>query len=113
MNIAETEVHPDSLENFRATRDKQYKTFIYQEAMVGENICVETLFKITDREIAAGRMPHNHSCRNLALEAVAAPHLTRQQLIKTKRGESENLHTPDKIKTSSLLDRIRSWIFKR
>lgn len=87
MDIAESSIFPDDLEVFKKARDQQYKTFIYQESMVGENICVETLFAVTQREIDAGRMSIEHSCRKLAEEAVAAPHLTRAELFEDKEGE--------------------------
>ncbi len=95
MDVAETTIHPDDLDAVKIARDKQYKTFIFQEATVGEHICVETLYSVTQREIMAGRMPLNHSCRQLAEQAMAAPHLSRNDLLmenhdQPKHQSSEN-----------------------
>jgi hypothetical protein len=87
MDIAESTILPEDVEVFRNAREQQYKTFIYQESMVGENVCVETLYAVTQREIDAGRMSIEHSCRKLAEEATAAPHLTRAELLQEKLGE--------------------------
>lgn len=53
MDIAESTVAPEDKKAFQDTRLKQHKTFIVEEALVGENVCVETLHAITQREIAA------------------------------------------------------------
>jgi hypothetical protein len=81
MDVAEATIHPDDLEIFKDARDKQYKTFIYQESTVRGDICVETLDLVTQREIKAGRMPLNHSCRKLAEQAMAEPYLSRNDLL--------------------------------
>ncbi len=81
MDIAETAIHPEDLEKFREAQRKQYKLFIYQEAMVGENVSVDTLDAITLREIAAGRMSLDHPCRQNALAGMAEPHYSRGELL--------------------------------
>jgi hypothetical protein len=69
----------DPLAEFRAARDKDYKIFILQESLVCGNICAETLYAVTQREIAAGRMKPHHSLRQLAVVQIAAPRATRAQ----------------------------------
>ena len=81
MDIAETTVAPEDLKTFQGARLKHYKTFIVQEALVGENVCVETLNAITQREIAAGRMTPDEELRKTAEMGMAAPHLSRAELM--------------------------------
>ena len=108
MDIAETVIQPVDLDRVRAARDRQYKTFIFQESMVGESICVETLYTVTLREIDAGRMLHYHSCRKIAVDAIAASHLTRNELL-INRNEKEQ---PLLIQNNTLGKKIRSWFSK-
>jgi hypothetical protein len=81
MDIAETVVAPGSLEAFRDARHRHYKTFVLQECMVGTNVCAETLDEVTRREIDAGRMAEDDELRNLAKMSMAAPHLSRVELL--------------------------------
>jgi hypothetical protein len=81
MDIAEKSVSAEDSELIRNAREQQYKTFVVQEAMVGENVCVETLYAVTSREIIAGRMDESNSLRQLAIDGTSAPHLTRAELI--------------------------------
>ena len=81
MDIAESAIDPEDLEVMRDAREGQYKTFIFQEAMVGENVCVETLYAVTEREIRAGRMNSDHALRKIATDGVAVPHMTRAELL--------------------------------
>jgi hypothetical protein len=81
MDIAEKSVSAEDAELIRNAREQQYKTFIVQEAMVGENVCVETLYAVTSREITSGRMDESNSLRQLAIDGISAPHLTRAELI--------------------------------
>ena len=55
MDIAETVIAPGSVDAFKDARHRHYKTFVLQECMVGTNVCVETLDKVTRREIDAGQ----------------------------------------------------------
>ena len=81
MDIAESAIDPEDLEVMRDAREGQYKTFIFQEAMVGENVCVETLYAVTEREIKAGRMDPGHTLRKIATDGIAVPHMTRAELL--------------------------------
>ena len=80
MDIAETTIAPEDLEKFREARVRHYKTFIVEEALVGTNVCVETLFAVTEREITAGRMLPDHTLRQLAVKQMVEPHLSRAEL---------------------------------
>ena len=109
MVIAEATIDPEDLENFREARRKHYASFIYQESTVGGNLCVETLNAVTLREIAAGRMTMDNSCRQLAIKAMAEPHLTREELQKM---ETDNLNKPMSAPNAppSMWMRIANWI---
>lgn len=105
MDAAESTVAPDDLEIIRTAREKQYKLFIYQEAMVGEDVCVDTLYAVTQREIDAGRMSLDHSCRRIAEDAIAEPHLNRKQLLI----EKEEKERPQSSQLKSFGHKIKSW----
>jgi hypothetical protein len=81
MDIAESTVAPEDVQIMRDTREGQYKSFILQECMVGENVCTETLYAVTEREIKAGRMDSTNSLRKIAADGISAPHLTRAELL--------------------------------
>jgi hypothetical protein len=82
MDIAENAaVHADDLETFRKARRQDYNLLVVKECMVGDNVCTDTAYAVTRREIAAGRMgADDELARGMEL-AVAAPHHTRDQLI--------------------------------
>ena len=105
MDVAESTVAPEDLETIIMSREKQYKLFIYQEAMVGEYVCVETLYAVTQREIEAGRMSLDHSCRRIAEDAMAEPHVTRAQLL----SEKEEKNGPQSTQRKSFGQKIKSW----
>ena len=80
MDIAETTIAPQDLEKFKEARARHYKTFIIEESLVGTNVCVETLFAVTEREIRAGRMSPENALHQTALNGMAAPHMSRAEL---------------------------------
>jgi hypothetical protein len=80
-DIVETTIAPENLEEFKRIRLLGYKTFIVQEALVGEHVCAETLDEVTRREIAAGRMDPSDELRQIALKGMAAPYLSRAELL--------------------------------
>jgi hypothetical protein len=87
MNIAEATIEPAELESFRKTRKQDYDRLIVKESLVGESICSETAYAVTRREIAAGRMSPDDDLARTAAAVIAAPHLSRAELIaiETKR----------------------------
>jgi hypothetical protein len=87
-NLASQGDKAKELADFRGARAYEYKALIYKECfvgldtpVVGADVSVEMLKYVTDREIAAGRMTEDHSARQLAVTASAAPHLTHAQLL--------------------------------
>ena len=81
MDIVESQLSGDDLEKFRKAREGHYKVLLTQESVVKGNICVETMYQVTTREIAAGRMPPDFSTRMIAEQGVAVPHFTRDELL--------------------------------
>ena len=81
MDFVENGLGGEDREKFRAARDQQYKILLTQESLVNGNICVDTLYQVTTREIAAGRMSPDFSTRKIAEQGIAAPHFTREQLL--------------------------------
>jgi hypothetical protein len=84
------------LEDFRKSRQTDYRVLIVKECMVGENVCTETLAAVTQREVAAGRMSEDHTLYTMAQEQVAKPHLSRAELvaIAAKKGATAALVKP-------------------
>lgn len=109
MDIAETNVAPEHLETFKDARLKHYKSFIFQETLIGANICVETLDAVTQREIAAGRMSPHDNLRRDALELVAAPHQSRAELIAIHAKQLAE-HTLAERPPKSAWRRFLDWI---
>jgi hypothetical protein len=72
---------PEDMEKFKEANLKDYRLLIVKEALVGENICTETLDAVTQREVAAGRMAQDDNLREAAVSGMAAPHLSRAELI--------------------------------
>lgn len=110
MDIAETTITPESLDIFRNARDQQYKSMIYQEALVGENICMETLDAVTLREVAAGRMSPDYSCRKLAIQGMAEQHFTRAELMAMVPAKQESVSTSKENAPKSIWRRALGWV---
>lgn len=70
-----------TLEQFRNTRLVDYRLLLTKEALVGENVCADTLYAITERELAAGRLSPDDELRLLAAKRIAEPHPTRAEMV--------------------------------
>lgn len=82
MDIAETLIAEESLDVFREARRKDYHSFIVEEALIGSNISVELLSKLTQREVASGRMSPDSNLCKIAEDGMAAPYLSIEDLVK-------------------------------
>lgn len=102
MDMVEKTIAPQDLEKFREARGQQYHSFLIQEALVGVNVCAETLLAVTSREIAAGRMTEENSIRKIAVDGYAAPHLTRAQLEEEAKGSKAE-------KEKGFMGRVKSF----
>lgn len=71
----------EGIEKFRKARRQEYNLLITRECLVGGSVCAETLYELTQREIEAGRMEPTHNFITIAVDAMAAPHYSREQLI--------------------------------
>jgi hypothetical protein len=81
LDQAEREVAPEQLGELRKVRAADYNLLLVKEAMVGENVCADTLYEVTGREIEAGRMAPDHRLRTLAVKRVSEPHPGRAEMI--------------------------------
>jgi hypothetical protein len=83
------------VENIRELRRQDYNMLITRECTIGGSICIDTLYELTQRELEAGRMGPTHSLINLAVDAMAEPHYSREQLLRQQariqKTESKNL----------------------
>lgn len=70
------------IEEVKALRDQDYNMLITRECTIGGSICIDTLYELTQRELEAGRMGPTHSLINLAVDAIAEPHYSREQLLR-------------------------------
>jgi hypothetical protein len=81
LDMAERTVAPGDMDRFKVARLQDYRLLIIREALIGENVCAETLNAVTEREVAAGRMAPDNDLRETALRGIAAPHLSRAELL--------------------------------
>lgn len=82
MDLVERNVQAnEELQKFREIRSQDYNLLIVKEAMVGDNVCAQTLHTITGREIDAGRMQSDHELRRTAVQAISEPFKSRAALI--------------------------------
>lgn len=107
MDLAEQAIAPEDMEKFKDARLKDYHLLIVREALIGENICTETLDAVTQREIAAGRMAPNDNLHKTALMGMAAPHLSREDLIAINAKKRREEHSPSLSGWRHAVTRIR------
>ncbi len=81
MDFAETGVSVDELCSFQEARKKRFGGYLLREAIIGDQICAETLDAVTRREVAAGRLASDDPLRVFAIHSLAAPHSTREELL--------------------------------
>ena len=88
-------IAPEDLPTFKDTRAKDYRLLLMREVLIGQNVSVELLNAVTQREVQAGRMPEDDELRQLAVNGIAEPYLTAQELLKI---ESDRLAVESKPK---------------
>jgi hypothetical protein len=74
-------VEPENIPAFNQARLRDYSLLIVKECVVGENVCTQTLDRVTRREVEAGRMEPDHELRRAAIEGLNTEHFTRAELI--------------------------------
>jgi len=91
------------VEKFRELRRQDYNMLITRECTIGSSICIDTLYELTQRELEAGRMRPTHSLINIAVDAMAEPHYSREQLL---RQQAKIQKTESKSNLNKKLSRI-------
>src|SRR5580692_7743056 len=61
-------LHGEDLEKFTDACELEYKRLIVQETLVDGVVSYEEMLRVTDREIAAGRMSEDYALRAMAIE---------------------------------------------
>lgn len=111
MDIVESRLTGEDREKFREARDRHYKALVYQESVVNDNICIETMYQVTTREITAGRMPADSSTRKIVELGIAAPHLTRDELLAgAADAASPTVGTPNVSESSGIWQRAIAYV---
>lgn len=86
LDIVESQlIASEDVEQIREIRDQDYNMLITRECTIGGSICIDTLYELTQRELEAGRMGPEHSLINLAVDAIAEPHYSREQLLRQEK----------------------------
>lgn len=78
-------IAPEDMELFRDTRAKDYRLLLMREVLIGQNVSVELLHAVTQREVQAGRMVEDDELRQLAVKGLAEPYLSVQELLKIEQ----------------------------
>ena len=78
-------IAPEDLGLFRDTRAKDYRVLLMREVLIGQNVSVELLHAVTQREVQAGRMTEDDELRQLAGKGLAEPYLSVQELLKIEQ----------------------------
>ena len=89
----------------KALKSRDYKMLLKREYIIGGSVCIDTLYELTQRELEAGRMGPEDKLINLAVDAIAEPHYSREQLLR----QEEKINKAEK---SSTLSEKLSRIFK-
>ena len=71
-----------SSEEIKALKTQDYKMLLKREYIIGGSVCIDTLYELTHRELEAGRMGPEDKLINLAVDAIAEPHYSREQLLR-------------------------------
>lgn len=89
---------PDEIRSFKEVRRQDYRLLLIKECTVGGNISPAAMATVTEREVAAGRMPEDDEFRSLGKVGAIL-----------KRGAME-VTEPGHEAHDSLLKRIASWL---
>jgi hypothetical protein len=87
-------IDPEKIDDFHRVRAQDYRLLLMKEILVGENVSVELLNAVTQREVQAGRMQEDDELRQLALKAIAEPYSTVQELQEVEQKRLSELAKP-------------------
>lgn len=94
------------IDDIKALKRKDYKRLLKREYIIGGSVCIDTLYELTQRELEAGRMGPEDELINIAVDAIAEPHYSREQLLR----QEEKI---DKIDNSPALpEKLRGKLLK-
>jgi hypothetical protein len=65
---------PENIDAFRDARVKDYRLLVIREVLIGQNVSIELLNAVTQREVQAGRMTEIDELRQLALKGISEPY---------------------------------------
>ena len=71
--VRQLELHGEHLEKFTDVCELEYKRLIVRETLVDGVVSYEEMLRVTDREIAAGRMSEDYALRAIAIEECPQP----------------------------------------
>jgi hypothetical protein len=94
-----------AIEEIKALKVQDYNMLLTRECTIGGTVCIDTLYELTQRELEAGRMRPMDRLIDLAVDAIAEPHYSREQLLR----QEEKIN---KIESSSTFREKLSRIFK-
>jgi len=66
--VRQLDLHGEQFEKFTDACELEYKRLIVRESLVDGAISYEAMLRVTDREIAAGRMSEDYALRAIAVE---------------------------------------------
>ena len=93
------------IEKIKALNSQDYNMLLTRECTIGGSVCIDTLYELTQRELESGRMRPTDRLINLAVDAIAEPHYSREQLLRQEEKINKN-------ESSSTLREKLSRIFK-
>ena len=86
MDVAEnwhaTHGTAEALAAFRKARIDDYTQLLVNESCVDGNVSPEMLMFVTNREIAAGRLPVDDPIRQVAVKAAGSPHPSHAEMLR-------------------------------
>ena len=78
-------VSPENLSEFREIRDRDYKLLLAREVVIGQNVSIDLMYAVTQREVQAGRMAEDDELRQTAVKGFAEPHFSVEELVKIEQ----------------------------
>ena len=106
--VKQSGVTPKGSEKLRQTRLKDGHLLIVRKSLVGDKIRPETIDPVTQSEVAAGRMTPGDDLCKAAVPAVAAPYLSRPELI----AMDANKRTEATARPLSAWGRALAWLYR-
>src|SRR5579862_8873429 len=91
-------LHGEDLEKFTDACELEYKRLIVQETLVDGVVSYEEMLRVTDREIAAGRMSEDYALRAMAVEQCP------------QAGQVDASKPNEQFSSASRLAKLKRWL---